>query len=97
MCPISGGNWSNGSNAGVWAFNLNNTRTNSNNNVGFRADSASPRMPQGTGGSKGEAFRRAAVAAAANWAGRLLSGSARRAAMPARCERQRSAHCGDGA
>lgn len=44
MCLISGGNWNNTSNAGVWALNLNNNRTNSNNNVGFRAadsDSAS--------------------------------------------------------
>ncbi len=32
-------NWNNGSNAGVWGLNLNNNRTNSNNNVGFRADS----------------------------------------------------------
>jgi hypothetical protein len=44
MCLISGGNWNNTSNAGVWALNLNNNRTNSNNNVGFRSadyDSAS--------------------------------------------------------
>ncbi|MEN9923925.1 MAG: hypothetical protein RL268_51 [Pseudomonadota bacterium] len=39
LCVISGGNWNNGSNAGVWALNLNNVRGNSNNNVGFRADS----------------------------------------------------------
>lgn len=38
MCPISGGNWNNGTNAGVWALNLNNTRGNSNNNVGGRSD-----------------------------------------------------------
>lgn len=38
LCVISGGNWDNGSNAGVWALNLNNARGNSNNNVGFRAD-----------------------------------------------------------
>lgn len=38
LCVISGGNWNNGSNAGVWALNLNNVRGNSNNNVGFRAD-----------------------------------------------------------
>ena len=36
MCVISGGNWNNGSNAGVFARNLNNTRNNSNNNVGLR-------------------------------------------------------------
>lgn len=38
LCVISGGNWNNGSNAGVWALNLNNVRGNSNNNIGFRAD-----------------------------------------------------------
>ncbi len=65
MCPISGGNWNNSSNAGVWALNLNNVRGNSNNNVGFRADSGSPRNPRsGHGGTEGDAFRRAAQAAA---------------------------------
>lgn len=34
--PIRGGNWNNGSNAGLGALNLNNTRTNTNNNIGFR-------------------------------------------------------------
>ena len=38
LCVISRGNWSNGSNAGVRNRNLNNNRTNANNNVGF-ADS----------------------------------------------------------
>ena len=33
MCLISGGNWNNTSNAGVWALNLNNNRTNSNSNT----------------------------------------------------------------
>lgn len=44
LCVISGGNWNNGGNAGVWALNLNNVRSNSNNNVGLRADSL-PGMP----------------------------------------------------
>lgn len=44
LCVISGGNWNNGANAGVWALNLNNVRGNSNNNVGFRSDSV-PYMP----------------------------------------------------
>lgn len=44
LCVISGGNWNNGSNAGVWALNLNNVRGNSNNNVGFRSDSV-PNTP----------------------------------------------------
>lgn len=35
-CVISCGNWNNTSNAGVWNVNLNNYRTNSNNNVGLR-------------------------------------------------------------
>lgn len=65
MCPISGGNWNNASNAGVWALNLNNVRANSNNNVGFRSDSASPRTRQRDGGTKGGAFRRAAASATA--------------------------------
>lgn len=34
--PISGGNWNNTSNAGLGYVNLNNNRTNSNDNVGFR-------------------------------------------------------------
>lgn len=42
MCTASGGNWNNSSNAGVWARNCNNSRTNSNNNYSFRADSAPP-------------------------------------------------------
>jgi hypothetical protein len=42
MCPISGGNWNNGTNAGAWALNLNNERSNSNNNVGGRSDLDSP-------------------------------------------------------
>jgi len=57
MAPISGGNWNNSSNAGVWALNLNNSRTNSNNNIGFRSDSVSPRNRQRYGGTKGDVFR----------------------------------------
>ena len=34
--PIRGGNWNNGSNAGLAALNLNNARSNSNTNIGFR-------------------------------------------------------------
>jgi hypothetical protein len=44
LCVISGGNWNNGGLAGVWTLNLNNVRGNSNNNIGFRADSL-PGMP----------------------------------------------------
>jgi hypothetical protein len=44
LCVISGGNWNNGSTAGLWALNLNNVRSNSNNNVGFRSDSV-PNTP----------------------------------------------------
>ena len=40
LFPISGGNWNNNSNAGVCALNLNNGRTNANNNNGFRCDCA---------------------------------------------------------
>ena len=35
--PFRGGAWSNGSGAGVFALNLNNTRGISNTNVGFRS------------------------------------------------------------
>jgi len=35
--PYRGGNWNNGSDAGVFYLNLNNPRTNSNSNLGFRA------------------------------------------------------------
>lgn len=63
MCPISGGNWNNSSNAGVWTLNLNNVRTNSNNNMGFRADSMPHRSKFDQGGIKGDAFRLAAVTA----------------------------------
>lgn len=31
-----GGNWTNAGNAGLAALNLNNARTNSNSNIGFR-------------------------------------------------------------
>lgn len=34
--PIRGGNWNNGSNAGIGALNLNNSRSNANSNIGFR-------------------------------------------------------------
>ena len=63
MCPICGGNWNNSSNAGVWALNLNNSRANSNDNVGFRSDSALPRTWQQDGGAKGGVFLRCASAA----------------------------------
>lgn len=75
MCPISGGNWNNSSNAGVWALNLNNVRGNSNNNVGFRADSISPHGSQDRSGIKGDAFRRVTHVTAKS-AGFRLSGRA---------------------
>jgi formylglycine-generating enzyme required for sulfatase activity len=33
---IRGGNWNNGTNAGVFAVNANNNPSNANNNIGFR-------------------------------------------------------------
>lgn len=42
LALISGGNWNEGANAGVWARNWNNHRTNTNNNVGFRASDYDP-------------------------------------------------------
>ena len=56
LCVISGANWNNTSNAGVWAANLNNNRTNANNNTGFRAD-CMPRTQQCDGGVEGDGFR----------------------------------------
>ena len=34
--PYRGGNWNNGSNAGLAALNCNNSRVNTNSNIGFR-------------------------------------------------------------
>lgn len=34
--PLRGGNWNNGTNAGLGALNVNNDRGNSNSNIGFR-------------------------------------------------------------
>jgi hypothetical protein len=39
LCALSGGGWSYGSDAGVWALVLNSVRGDSNNYVGFRAAS----------------------------------------------------------
>lgn len=58
MVPLRGGNWNNGSNAGVFALNLNNPRSNSNTNIGARPDSESPRNRKRYGGTKGDVFRR---------------------------------------
>jgi hypothetical protein len=58
MCPISGGNWNNSANAGVWNLNWNNGRGNSNDNIGFRSDSGLPRTAQADGGLKGASFLR---------------------------------------
>lgn len=44
LCVISRGNWNNGSNAGSRNRNLNNSRSDANNNVGFACDSM-PYMP----------------------------------------------------
>jgi hypothetical protein len=41
MCPISGGNWNNAANAGVWALNLSLVRAGSGVDIGFRSDLAS--------------------------------------------------------
>ena len=36
-CVYRGGNWNNGVNAGVFYLNGNNSRSNSNTNIGFRS------------------------------------------------------------
>lgn len=57
LCVISGGNWNNTSNAGAFARNLNNNRTNSNNNVGLACDSdPSPDTQQCETGTEGDGF-----------------------------------------
>ena len=78
MCPIASYNWNNGSIAGVWALNLNNVRGNSNNNVGFRADSNPHRLQFGQSGIKGDAFRRVAMATAKSECFRLSGRTVRR-------------------
>ena len=74
--PIRGGNWNNGANAGVPTLNLNNPRTNSNGNIGFRsalAPAARSRAPMGTRtvrGAKGTHLptkRRSQRRKAKNW------------------------------
>jgi len=50
---IVGGNWNNNSNAGAFALNLNNARTNSNNNVGGRDSFSNPDTPHGDTGKRG--------------------------------------------
>jgi len=62
MIPLCGGNWNNGGSAGVWALNFNNSRSTSNNNVGVRADSATPHAFHKDGGAKGGGFLRALLA-----------------------------------
>lgn len=57
LCPISGMNWSNGSDAGPWSVSLSNLRTSSRDNVGFCADSIPPETPQGDTGNEGDGFR----------------------------------------
>lgn len=59
MAPLSSGNWNNSLSAGVWSLNLNNNRANSNNNIGFRSDSDSPRTRKLDGGTKGGVFLQA--------------------------------------
>ena len=59
LCLLSGGNWNNGSIAGVWCANFNNYRHNSNNNVGCRADCETlPHIPDGNSGAQGCAVLR---------------------------------------
>jgi hypothetical protein len=64
LCPIVGGNWNNSSNAGVWSLNLNNSRSNSAEYYGVRADSISPHTACAESGIKGGAFLRWAQACA---------------------------------
>ncbi len=53
MACLCGGNWNNTSNAGVFAVNLNNNRTNSNNNVGGRDCISKPETTMVDTGNRG--------------------------------------------
>lgn len=86
LCVISRGNWNNGSNAGGRNRNLNNARSNANNNVGLACDSM-PYMPYAAcdcwqRGSLRRAVRRniwrqrPLVARASHVAGRVKTGAA---------------------
>lgn len=44
-----GGNWNNGTNAGLFYLNGNNDRSNTNANIGFRSALVSPVRPAGYG------------------------------------------------
>jgi len=50
---IVGGNWNNTSNAGVFAVNLNNYRTNTNTNIGARDSIAKPETTKVDTGNRG--------------------------------------------
>ena len=68
LCLRSGGYWNNGSTAGVWAANLNNYRSNSNVNSGFRADCGSVLISRrGTVESQGGIILRHAKSCAASF------------------------------
>ena len=51
--PMVGGNWNNTSNAGVFNLNVNNNRTNTNNNVGGRDSISKPETLRGETGDRG--------------------------------------------
>jgi retron-type reverse transcriptase len=56
--PIRGGNWNNGSLAGLGALNLNNLRSNVNINIGFRPALFQRQMPQAQGPAAGAMGKR---------------------------------------
>lgn len=58
MCPLSGGNWFDGSCAAVCALHLPYVLPPSLYSVGFRSDSAILRSAKAHGRAKGDAFRR---------------------------------------
>lgn len=56
--PIRGGNWNNGANDGLGALNLNNARSNSNVNIGFRPALFPIQMRQAHGPAAGVGEKR---------------------------------------
>lgn len=96
-CVYRGGNWNNGTNAGVFYLNGNNSRTNSNTNIGFRSALALfVSLPAGHG-SAGTARQKGHISrltkpkiharAACRWRPPGAAGKPRRLADPASRER----------
>ncbi|HDZ9162600.1 TPA: RNA-dependent DNA polymerase [Vibrio cholerae] len=74
--PLRGGNWNNGANAGLGALNLNNARSNSNSNIGFRPALESARSTPLKGGCQCKIEKDADASAIAEKVSRPVDASA---------------------